>query len=237
MPGIPPTIATDSEDVAWALQTAEALWKRSERLDAIVWLRRAAQAAGEAEDDDRALTLARGAAELAEWIAQAAPGGADATEESPVASDIVVDQVDEVVDAADQDDNVPTIAPPPMAPRTPAPPHDAPEPGAAAVSTAPAGTQEHVPTAAEKHAGMLDPWSEGEGPTGVSATAAAPAPPPHFPPPAARVASVHHEPPAPPPLPPPPRAPSVHHEPPPAPPRTPSVHHEPTATPQPRAGC
>jgi hypothetical protein len=140
-----------------------------------------------------------------------------------------------VVVAAEQDDNVPTIAPPPMAPRTPAPPHDAPEPGAAAVSTAPAGTQEHVPTAAEKHAGMLDPWSEGEGPTGVSATAAAPAPPPHFPPPAARVASVHHEPPAPPPLPPPPRAPSVHHEPPPAPPRTPSVHHEPTATPQPRA--
>src|SRR5580700_3584471 len=69
MPGIPPTIATDSEDVAWALQTAEALWKRSERLDAIVWLRRAAQAAGEAEDDDRALALARGAAELTDWLA------------------------------------------------------------------------------------------------------------------------------------------------------------------------
>src|SRR5580700_7763524 len=70
MPGIPPTIGTDSEDVAWALQTAEALWKRSERVDAIVWLRRAAQAAGDAEDDDRALALARGAAELAEWVAQ-----------------------------------------------------------------------------------------------------------------------------------------------------------------------
>src|SRR5271166_2976308 len=69
MAGIPPVVDTDAEDVAWALQTAEALWKRNERVDAIVWLRRAAQAAGEAEDDDRALTLARDAAELAEWIA------------------------------------------------------------------------------------------------------------------------------------------------------------------------
>jgi hypothetical protein len=69
MRGIPPTVHTDTEDVAWALQTAEALWKRHERADAIVWLRRAAQAAGDAEDDDRALALARNAAELAEWVA------------------------------------------------------------------------------------------------------------------------------------------------------------------------
>src|SRR5450432_890804 len=73
MDGIPPAVETDAEDVAWALQTADALWKRNERVDAIVWLRRAAQAAGEAQDDDRALTLARGAAELAEFLAQAAP--------------------------------------------------------------------------------------------------------------------------------------------------------------------
>src|SRR5579884_2595434 len=71
MVGIPPALDTDAEDVAWALQTAEALWKRNERVDAVVWLRRAAQAAGEAEDDDRALALARDAAELAEWIARA----------------------------------------------------------------------------------------------------------------------------------------------------------------------
>ena len=49
MDGIPPARDTDAEDVVWALQTAEALWKRNERGDAIVWLRRAAQAAGEAE--------------------------------------------------------------------------------------------------------------------------------------------------------------------------------------------
>lgn len=70
MAGIPPARDTDSEDVAWALQTAEALWKRNERADAIVWLRRAAQAAAEIEDDDRAIALARDAAELTEWSAQ-----------------------------------------------------------------------------------------------------------------------------------------------------------------------
>jgi hypothetical protein len=70
MEAIPPTLATDPEDVAWALQTAETLWKRNDRADAIVWLRRAAQAAGDAEQDDRALALARHAAELSDWMAQ-----------------------------------------------------------------------------------------------------------------------------------------------------------------------
>ena len=69
MLAIPPSKDTDAEDVAWGLQTAEALWKRGERIDAIVWLRRAAQAAGEAADDDRALELARAAAELSDWMA------------------------------------------------------------------------------------------------------------------------------------------------------------------------
>lgn len=68
---IPPALDTDAEDVAWALQTAASLWKRNERADAVVWLRRAAQAAGEALADDRALALARLAAELAEALAQA----------------------------------------------------------------------------------------------------------------------------------------------------------------------
>ena len=69
MVAIPPAKDMDAEDVVWGLQTAEALWKRGERIDAIVWLRRAAQAAGEATDDDRALELARAAAELSDWMA------------------------------------------------------------------------------------------------------------------------------------------------------------------------
>ncbi len=72
---IPPAKDTDAEDVVWGLQTAEALWKRGERIDAIVWLRRAAQAAGDAADDDRALELARSAAELTDWMATQ-PAGA-----------------------------------------------------------------------------------------------------------------------------------------------------------------
>src|SRR3954470_23111157 len=74
---IPPSKDTDAEDVVWGLQTAETLWKRGERIDALVWLRRAAQAAGDANDDDRALELARHAAELTEWMANAASAPPD----------------------------------------------------------------------------------------------------------------------------------------------------------------
>jgi len=66
MQGIPPPRSDDAEDVVWALQTADTLWKRGERADAVVWLRRAAGAAGEAQDDDRAIELARLAGELTE---------------------------------------------------------------------------------------------------------------------------------------------------------------------------
>jgi hypothetical protein len=83
MQGIPPVKDTDAEDVAWGLQTAEALWKRGERGDALVWLRRAAQAAGDANDDDRALELARFAAELTEWMTANAPSALPAATQPP----------------------------------------------------------------------------------------------------------------------------------------------------------
>jgi hypothetical protein len=70
--GIPPTKDNDVDDVVWGLQTAEALWNRGERIDALVWLRRAAQAAGDAEQDERALELGRHAATLADWVANSA---------------------------------------------------------------------------------------------------------------------------------------------------------------------
>ncbi len=78
MDGIPPALPTDSEDIAWALETAEALWRRGERVDAVVWVRRAAQAAGEGEDSKRAVALAKYAAELGDWIGSHAIGGAGA---------------------------------------------------------------------------------------------------------------------------------------------------------------
>ncbi len=61
---IPAAKKSDHEDVAWALSTAEAQWSRGERGEAIKWLRRAAEAASEVDDDTRALELAKAVAEL-----------------------------------------------------------------------------------------------------------------------------------------------------------------------------
>lgn len=135
---IPPTKPSDTEDVAWGLQTASSLWKRGERGDAVAWLRRAAQAASDATDDDRALELARAAAELADIVgaegmmmpgASAAPA---APESIPVATDseesTALDALPKAAAAADElpiSDHTPSVLP------------------------------------AEKvHAGMFDPWSE-----------------------------------------------------------------------------
>jgi hypothetical protein len=65
---IPPAKKDDSEDVAWALSTSEAMYARGDRGDALKWLRRAAEAASEAQADDRALELAKAAADLATAI-------------------------------------------------------------------------------------------------------------------------------------------------------------------------
>ena len=71
MEGIPPARPSDNEDVIWALETAESLWKRNARVDAIVWLRRAAQEAADAGDDDRAAGLMVEAAALTDEMARA----------------------------------------------------------------------------------------------------------------------------------------------------------------------
>ncbi len=62
---IPSAKKDDTEDVAWALSTAEAMYARGDRFDALKWLRRAAESASEAQADDRALELAKAAADLA----------------------------------------------------------------------------------------------------------------------------------------------------------------------------
>ena len=150
MIGIPLTLETDAEDVAWALQTADALWKRNERVDAIVWLRRAAQAAGEAEDDDRALTLARGAAELAEWIAQNPPD--DVPRSLPPAA--------EAATAGEAVDNFLRQAEGEGAPNAEVSVSDTLPPSLRVVPREPSSPPERVPSAAEVHAGMLDPWAD-----------------------------------------------------------------------------
>jgi hypothetical protein len=213
--GIPPVQETDAEDVAWALQTAEALWKRNERVDAIVWLRRAAQAAGEAEDNDRALGLARNAAELSDWMASAAaylnsmsaPPPPLAPEEAHLAPETEASPVDAFLNAGiggdtGTDDDGPAIeigveddvdtrlSDYPQSERptrdfeeVPTADPDELQSTQARVSTQakaidttlpshgqrPRFTSTYdprtVPTAAETHAGMLDPWAENEAAT------------------------------------------------------------------------
>src|SRR5512143_2787266 len=61
---IPQVREDDPEDVSWALSTAATQYARGDRVEALKWLRRAAEAASEAEKDMRALELAKAAAEL-----------------------------------------------------------------------------------------------------------------------------------------------------------------------------
>jgi hypothetical protein len=162
MVGIPPSLETDAEDVAWALQTAEALWKRNERVDAIVWLRRAAQAAGEANDDDRALLLAREAAELAEFIAHAPPEPASVTSMPPP----VRQQIDDLLASSNEGSvDVPVqVGERPLPPEPVRDIEDTPVTNLASPAPPPPPNHGGRP-AAEAHAGMLDPWAEPDAPT------------------------------------------------------------------------
>lgn len=72
LPTVPEPKPEDPEDVSWALSTAEAMWARGDHAEGIKWVRRAAEAASEAESDERALELAKAAADLAALIAKRA---------------------------------------------------------------------------------------------------------------------------------------------------------------------
>jgi len=67
---IPRPAPGDSVDMRWALSTADSLWSKGDRTDAIRWLQRAAQAASDAELDSRALELAKVAAELSSVLTE-----------------------------------------------------------------------------------------------------------------------------------------------------------------------
>ena len=70
LPEVPEAQPDDSEDVSWALSTAEAMWARGDHLEGIKWVRKAAEAASDTENDERALELAKAASELATLIAR-----------------------------------------------------------------------------------------------------------------------------------------------------------------------
>lgn len=193
---IPPAKDTDAEDVVWGLQTADTLWKRGERIDALVWLRRAAQAAGDANDDDRALELARYAAELTEWMAN--NDGPEVAEAA--ASDEVGVTVEEEIEAEPDAEQIASIevaekersarpaspwaeVAPPAPPRPPPPPppvaarQQKPEPPPTAERAEQERRPGSVPPAEAVHAGMFDPWADQAAPMAPALPKPLPAPP------------------------------------------------------------
>src|SRR5262245_13706844 len=68
---IPVPAASDSENVVTALEMAALFGNKGESNEAVRWLKRAAEHAGEEGDDTRALALARTAAELTDKLKRA----------------------------------------------------------------------------------------------------------------------------------------------------------------------
>jgi hypothetical protein len=67
-PRVPEVRDDDAEEVADKLSIAAAMWARGDRADALSWLRRAAESASDAEQDMRALELAKAASELSTMV-------------------------------------------------------------------------------------------------------------------------------------------------------------------------
>src|SRR5262245_63691388 len=72
----PSAKTNDASDVATALETAQALWRRGDSREALRWLRRAAEGAESEGDDMRAVALARAAAELQDRLPASMPAPA-----------------------------------------------------------------------------------------------------------------------------------------------------------------
>ena len=72
-PDLPEVEAQDPEPVAVAIETARALFRTGEKLDALRWLRRAAERAEESGNDLRAVHLARSAADLSTELQSVQP--------------------------------------------------------------------------------------------------------------------------------------------------------------------
>jgi len=149
---IPPAKKDDSEDVAWALSTAEAMFARGDRGDALKWLRRAAEAASEAQADDRALELAKAAADLASTISPTtsapppppppAPSAAPAPAARPVAAQVPTPLPGRPAanSAPPPPPSRPSAPPPPKTPSVPAKPQGTPPKPRALSPFAPTGT-------------------------------------------------------------------------------------------------
>src|SRR5438105_657353 len=94
-PVIPAPLEDDDDDVAWALQTAAVQWQRGARADAVVWLRRAVDAAISAGNPSRTKALTRLAAEVADRLVMEAMAAPDSQAPGPASGK--QDSVDELL--------------------------------------------------------------------------------------------------------------------------------------------
>jgi hypothetical protein len=116
---IPPPLADDDDDVAWALQTAAVQWKRGLYADALVWLERAVESAIEIGNPARASELQQRAAALSAYVPAQAPP-------EPAAGRLSI-EID-----FDQAPERPPPPPPPRRPPPPPPPRPLPPPRSSA---------------------------------------------------------------------------------------------------------
>jgi hypothetical protein len=162
VPSIPTPRSDDPEDVSWALSTAEAMWSRGDHAEAIKWIRRGAEAASEAEADDRALELAKAAADLAGLIVRMsqADTSADAGAKGPPASAAPPPSVAPVPVTT-------RSVPPPAAPRASGAP---PAPSKAVSVVPPGGSPAAASVAAPRPSQMPRPLAAQRGPDRVQST-------------------------------------------------------------------
>lgn len=143
---IPAAKKSDSEDVSWALSTADAMWGRGDRADAVKWLRRAVESASEAQDDDRALELAKAAADIASQagIVQTSPPPLVAASAPPMARPSAPPPVPKPSAAPPRP--APTRSVPPPPPSRPAPPTAKPTTGSPPAPPRPPAQARVAPT-------------------------------------------------------------------------------------------
>src|SRR5688500_8312016 len=85
---IPPPLDDDADDVVWALQTAAVQWRRGAKADAVVWLRRAVDAAIQAGKPKRAIELNAMIASVEERLVASVFDSPEETTKTSTASEV-----------------------------------------------------------------------------------------------------------------------------------------------------
>jgi hypothetical protein len=104
---IPPPLEDDDDDVAWALQTAAVQWQRGAFDEAVVWVRRAVDAAITSASPERTKELGRLAAFVAERAVAFMPRASAVEDEDEFESVEEIDEIDEIDVMADSVDFAP----------------------------------------------------------------------------------------------------------------------------------